>query len=111
MNQLAKGEDNGIYKKQEVYLVRKWKVYRKARSKQDAIQNPEAIKVLQAVNHLPKRSAEGSRINDEFRDSSLRRGDQDMIADADVTPIERNELNDNSVSTVNPNANARERYA
>jgi hypothetical protein len=44
-NQLAKGEDNGIYKKQEVYLVCKWKAYRKARSKQDAIQNPEAMKV------------------------------------------------------------------
>jgi hypothetical protein len=87
-NQLAKGEQNGIYKKQEVYLVRKWKAYRKARSKQDAIQNPDAIKVLHAVHHLPKRSTDGSRRNDEFQDSSMQRGQQEMNVVDTVTPVD-----------------------
>ena len=45
-NERARGAENGIYKKQLIHLVRKYKNYRKIRSKEDAINNPDAIELL-----------------------------------------------------------------
>ena len=52
-NERARGAENGIYKKQLIHLVRKYKNYRKIRSKEDAINNPDAIELLNAVERLP----------------------------------------------------------
>ena len=69
-NERARGAENGIYKKQLIHLVRKYKNYRKIRSKEDAINNPDAIELLNAVERLPPLPTNGDVAVDEFFESS-----------------------------------------
>lgn len=65
-NERARGKENGIFKKQVVHLIRKYKNYKKLRSKEDAINNEEARALLSAVEYVPN-IQQNLPINDEYR--------------------------------------------
>ena len=63
-NRRARGTENGIFKNQIIYLVRKYKNFKRTRTKEDAFNNPDAIELLKAVEQVPQRTTEQTTADD-----------------------------------------------
>lgn len=71
-NRRARGTENGIFKKQLIYLVRKYKNFKRTRTKEDAINNPDAIELLKAVEQVPQQTTEQTTRDDVMIERNVR---------------------------------------
>jgi len=115
-NEGARGAENGIYKKQVIHLVRKFKSYRKNRSKEDAINNPEAMALLNAVERIPPTSVDGNVPADEFQNftaATTAARDDDVLGgetnDAGMIDVRQGVNNAGVQQTVSRKRNRRKR--
>ena len=77
-NRRARGTENGIFKNQIIYLVRKYKNFKRTRTKEDAFNNPDAIELLKAVEQVPQRTTEQTTTDDDMLVRNIRGREDDV---------------------------------